>query len=717
MDNETTPSRGFYASARAAGAGGKLKKPPSRKPPPTPYARPPTNLAERGKRRWLSSVVDPAYRLISGGATRLFTSFFSPASSANALPAPNVRRHDDEEEDAEIEQNASGVEHNVDPNNRVTRTEEAGPSRAGNSSNDGSGFQGHSSNLSDESGLSEIEQLLKGKQFSRDEVNRLMEIIQSKTVELPTVVHGKEKLGNTAGGEAKGPVVIHTVPKVLSRDTQEERSKAIWGTSTHLPQSSRREEVGASPIDIARAYMGSRTSDIDDRAVLHSNDIASTPFVPAPSPRPSTCWPGSMVQNPRDYSTPQSERGRFGLHNFPRTPYSRTIFSKSKSKRFSPLQGGDDKAQRTSSTPFKHLQTPVYGQTSGKPRGDALNGGHGSSVGPIRRTRHKVAVQTPPRGSPYVHSSSIETPQVVNSHVRKEFLTAGKKNFELGGLLSADSPFQSIDRKPSSSQVGVHPQSSQIARTILEHINRNSPTPKDKSEELKLAIGWQKSSTSDIPSLGQNGDDSILLGGSSSRKVINNDFQKRPALENADMWNSLFKVPPSKPFEKATDVVSNGPAGDANAGRSLAKSTEEAVPQTTINALGSEVLNQQKKPLFQPSGTKRVFPAISVDKPESTWKFSSDKSSTFTFPVTTSPSVFSEPPTPSIMPTFSASPDGHLKDGDTAVPTYSFGSEKSDRLVFTFPSTSEATQIGSSDIKFSFGSDKPRLSFKDAICH
>lgn len=147
------------------------------------------------------------------------------------------------------------------------------------------------------------------------------------------------------------------------------------------------------------------------------------------------------------------------------------------------------------------------------------------------------------------------------------------------------------------------------------------------------------------------------------------------------------------------------------------ETTLQAFPQTTLNVVGSEVLNQQKKPLFQPSGTKRVFPAISVDKPESTWKFSSDKSSTFTFPVSTSSAVFSEPPTPSVMPSVSTSTEHQLKDGDAAVPTYSFGSKKSDHLVFTFPSTSDAIQIGNSDIKFSFGSDKPRLSFKDAVCH
>lgn len=147
------------------------------------------------------------------------------------------------------------------------------------------------------------------------------------------------------------------------------------------------------------------------------------------------------------------------------------------------------------------------------------------------------------------------------------------------------------------------------------------------------------------------------------------------------------------------------------------ETTVQDSPKTTLNAVGSEVLNQQKKPLFQPSGTKRVFPSISVDKPDSTWRFSADKSSGFTFPVSTSSAVFSEPPTPSIMPSFSGSTEHQLKDGDAAVPTYSFGAKKSDHLVFTFPSTSDAIQIDTSDIKFSFGSDKPRLSFKDAICH
>lgn len=103
-----------------------------------------------------------------------------------------------------------------------------------------------------------------------------------------------------------------------------------------------RDEVGASPVEIARAYMGNRVSEIglgskhitsgDDIALLHGDESAAKPFIPSPSPKPSTCWPGAMAKDQHGYLTPQSHRSRFGLDNFPRTPYSRTIFSKSKTK-------------------------------------------------------------------------------------------------------------------------------------------------------------------------------------------------------------------------------------------------------------------------------------------------------------------------------------------------------------------------------------------------
>lgn len=68
------------------GAGGKLRK-PTRKPPTTPYSRPAASEADRAQRRGLlSKLVDPACRLITGGASLFFPAFFSksPLTTINA---------------------------------------------------------------------------------------------------------------------------------------------------------------------------------------------------------------------------------------------------------------------------------------------------------------------------------------------------------------------------------------------------------------------------------------------------------------------------------------------------------------------------------------------------------------------------------------------------------------------------------------------------------
>lgn len=70
----------------------------------------------------------------------------------------------------------------------------------------------------------------------------------------------------------------------------------------------------------------------DEGTIPSSEELVLKPFLPSPVPKSSPCWPGALVQDQRGYMTPQSQRGRIGLHNFPRTPYSRTIYSKSKSK-------------------------------------------------------------------------------------------------------------------------------------------------------------------------------------------------------------------------------------------------------------------------------------------------------------------------------------------------------------------------------------------------
>lgn len=88
--------------------------------------------------------------------------------------------------------------------------------------------------------------------------------------------------------------------------------------------------------------MGSRTSERgydpynfmskSKRVQPFSDEFVTKPFMPPPSPKPSICWPGAEVHEGRGYVTPQSQRGRYGHLDFHRTPYSRTIASKSRFK-------------------------------------------------------------------------------------------------------------------------------------------------------------------------------------------------------------------------------------------------------------------------------------------------------------------------------------------------------------------------------------------------
>lgn len=72
-----------------------------------------------------------------------------------------------------------------------------------------------------------------------------------------------------------------------------------------------------------------------ERALYRGDDIqpnSSNPQGPQPLSRPSTYGPGPIVQDQQGYATPLGQRGSFGLQKFPRTPYSRTIYSSSQSR-------------------------------------------------------------------------------------------------------------------------------------------------------------------------------------------------------------------------------------------------------------------------------------------------------------------------------------------------------------------------------------------------
>ncbi|XWS70708.1 hypothetical protein CRYUN_Cryun03dG0070600 [Craigia yunnanensis] len=704
------------------GAGGKLRRQPPRRQPATPYARPQKNQSLRG--RLLIKLIEPAYRLIAGGATRIFSSLFSKPLTSDSLPLPEPQTYVNLDE--HIEERANGEDQTCSSIFGVSKTTDTSGTTDGSKAvfDFAENRKGNRGDINDD-GLSEIEKLMKGKTFSRDEINHLIGIINARAVDVPKVDQESKDLILSAGG-SKGPIVAQN-PRRQTEDKQDDLNKAVWNLATPLSKPTLQDEIGSSPIEIAKAYMASQTSEVnlgsesiiskDEGLKMLGDDFASEPFVLLPSPNPSSCWLGSLVQEQHGYLTPQSQRGRFGLHNIPRTPYSRSIYSKSKSK-LALVRDEGNGFPNGSFSPLWHSQTPVYGQL----KSNIVDDGHGS-VGSIRRIRHKGTAETPSRESVYSHSS----------------LNGPFPNLEQGGT-SRTSVFQSLDGNRSS-EMGippVHPHSSQMARTILEHLERNLATPKEKSDELKIATSWKRSQSSGANaaiSKGHNGLPYLGLDSSISRDQINN---RSPAQWNEDRGNSFSVASPestivAKNMNKTTSasdlkVDSTVTMFGNNAGSSLDfGKTQDSQIKTAQKDLSkvtdATVPEGLQKPSSNSLGNKPVLASISVSKRAQRWMFTSDNSSGFTFPVSASSVVSSEPSTPSIMPLLSGSSVHQTKEEHTG-PSYSFGSNRSfPAPVFSFPSTSSAlNHVDASDITFNFGSDSSsRIYFnsigKNTICY
>ncbi|GMP60138.1 hypothetical protein CsSME_00023134 [Camellia sinensis var. sinensis] len=749
-------SSGLYGRGGQRGGGGKFRKPPIRRPPATPYDRPLPNQSQVAAQRpdggWLSKLVDPAYRLISDGATRIFPSFFSKSP----LATPSISQNHDNE-DIEVKETAYDDDQGCTSNYEVFEsTGGINPRKGADKLKGSSDFDqlgpDKINNLLDGPDFSKIEQLVKGRRFSRDEINHLTEILNSRVADLSKVDPEDKKPNMATRREGEEAVMARENPRTSAEDKHDVLNTAAPGTSMPLLQSAVKEEIGASPVDIARAYMGSRVSEVgadfkriiskDERDVLHADGFASEPLIPSPSAKSSVCWPGAMVQDQHGYSTPQSinSSSRYRLHNFPRTPYSRTIYSMSKSK-LTHSQADKNRYLYISSSPRQQPQTPLYEQSKDEVRNDR-NG----SVGPIRRLRHKFTSEAPPRGSVSFRLSQNGPPHAENSSASKGFLPSIKRNLEAG--TSTTTEFQSVDNMKNNSEVGIPTlqTTNPAVRAILEHLDRNTPTPREKSAELQLATACKKSPSSEVAN-------AMPKERTSLPHFEGFNFHKNTSLVNRESsaqernrGNSNYQVKPQeRSTSEATDVVNKGIEALSSVNEthdSQIKGTLETASlgfpdsrQKGLNDLRPQIRGQGianmaptyagseslKKPPFHPTGTKPILASIFVDRPNLRPTGFSDNGSGFTFPVSASSGVLSEPPTPSIMPSTSASGLPQLKDGP-AIPSYTFGTKRSTpALVFSFPSTSNAsTQDDASNIKFSFGSDKSRISLrsvgKDAIC-
>ncbi|KAL1348724.1 uncharacterized protein [Arachis hypogaea] len=587
----------------------------------------------------------------------------------------------------------------------------------------------------EQNGLSDIEQLVKRSKFSRDEFNRLVELLNSRLVDPPNVEQGKQNANLTSQKHDEEFSIAQRFLKVSDARRHVESKGAIWESPTPLGLSNVPDKFGASPVEIAKAYMDSRATEAGpssksiiqtvERRVSRGEESAIKLYDPLPFAKTSTCWPGVVAHDA--YATPQSQRSRYGLHNFPRTPYSRTLLSKSKS-RLNHIEGNYGNIL---STPLSQSQS-LYRQDKSKV--DASESRYGS-VGPIRRIGGKVGSQSSSRTSPY--SSLHGLPKRESPVINDIFTTPVTKASYPDGISTQKRVRFEVD-VPS-----VHMHTSLMAKKILDHIDRNIPTPKEKSAELNLATKWKSPESSvDInTTLSKENNDSLQLKGVGHFKFGGLDA-KESTPRNEGQGNSNVDILPMESSGKPIDVSKEGNlASNMNVRSSiptfgidartmqnyggsqniLKKSAEEDTSKTHPGGSFPFIVNQEKKPLSNSTSSKPVLPPITIKRPVRDSRWLSDNGTGFTFPVTTSSSVSSEPPTPTIMP-FASEDQNQSKEISTET-SYSFGSKSSSdpAVVFSFPSTSNSVvHDDADDIKFNFGSDdKPRLSFsfeKNAVC-
>ncbi|CAN7112795.1 unnamed protein product, partial [Brassica rapa subsp. narinosa] len=294
------------------GAGGKFRKPPARRSRKTPYDRPPTSVKnprngigeDRGGGGWLSKLVDPAQRLITYSAHRLFASVFRKRLVSGETPLQSPEQKQFPERDVMQEAKVGHRENTsaLSMKNDLVRVHEA--NGLGNPSKDG---------------YTDLEKVLKEKTFTRSEVDRLTSLLRSKAVDSSTV-----------NWDQRNEASVARNPPPDGRDMVHPDS-GFMNTLVSTPLGSSRalDECIASPAQLAKAYMCSRPSEVTPmlgpRGQTGREDSVYLNRTPFPSKsRTMSLVPKLSGPRPLEngFLTPRS-LGRSAVYSMARTPYSR----------------------------------------------------------------------------------------------------------------------------------------------------------------------------------------------------------------------------------------------------------------------------------------------------------------------------------------------------------------------------------------------------------
>ncbi|XP_068653320.1 uncharacterized protein [Aristolochia californica] len=417
-----------------------------------------------------------------------------------------------------------------------------------------------------------------------------------------------------------------------------------------------------------------------------------------------------MIQDIPGYLTPQAQRGRIGLHNLPRTPYSRLS------------KGVSERPLNLSSARSRQLQNPIFGSHQvTKRRNSRVDEGF-ATVGPVRQTRHLSTNTTTAKRDSFSHvigSATSFRSNIIAFPPSPGFLD----NKPSSALERNGSVKLSVVTKSGVGSASVHPQSCKMAQKILEHLDRAVPSPKEKLQELGLVLATRKATANSLPIIPTQQPNE---GGSQEK----GPFSFSPEEQNSELASGLGDADIST-SKVSTSAVRSGsfstrfgikPVQAFKEVHGLQTSMHEDVGRLTNDPLDDE--NQLSSPQNQSvalqmqrpfSFSKRpTLTSISVVKRDGMQTVSSDSACGFTFPVSSAfggATIF-EPPTPTIVPVFSASKPSQAKE-ESAIPSFSFASSSKKSLNFSLVSTLSSSVLDTSVPKFSFGSEnnKGKVSF------
>jgi len=171
---------------------------------------------------------------------------------------------------------------------------------------------------------------------------------------------------------------------------------------------------------------------------------------------------------------------------------------------------------------------------------------------------------------------------------------------DLGGMSSSRKP---LGFERSVPTVPMH--TSLMAKKILEHIDRNIPTPKEKSAELKLATKWNNAESSvNTSTVFSNADNDLVKLKDVSPSKYNEFGGMHSILRKEDEGNCNVDIQPRESTDKSVDITKEGTlTSDLNVHRSIPRLTNDV--RTTQNFGSSQ--------MFSVKSTDKVLYFMAID--------------------------------------------------------------------------------------------------------